>query len=165
MHTNFKISGNGEFIALTNPDGQTIIDTLFFNVQIEDISFGRFPDGSSQWVTMSPTPGSSNTQGLSTINSTMIPVQCFLYPNYPNPFNPSTRFTYDLPRQSQVKVSIYNILGHEIKTLVDREQRNGSYSIQWDGSDKHGNSVSSGIYLYNLNANSFNQTRRMILLR
>ena len=165
LHTNFKISGSGEFIALTNPDGQTIIDTLFFSAQIEDISFGRFPDGSSQWFSMSPTPGSSNTYGLSTMNSKMIPVQYFLYPNYPNPFNPSTRFTYDLPRQSQVKLSIYNILGHEIKTLVDKEQRNGSYTIHWDGSDKDGNSVSSGIYLYHLNTNSFNQTRRMLLLR
>ena len=165
LHTNFKISGSGEFIALTNPDGLSIIDTLFFNAQIEDISFGRFPDGSSQWMNMSPTPGSSNIQGLSTMNNIMIPTKYFLYPNYPNPFNPVTRFTYDLPMQSQVKISIFNTLGHEIKTLVNSKQNNGSYSIQWDGSDNHGNRVSSGVYLYHLNANSFNQTRRMILLK
>ena len=67
--------------------------------------------------------------------------------------------------QSQVKISIFNTLGHEIKTLVNSKQNNGSYSIQWDGSDNHGNRVSSGVYLYHLNANSFNQTRRMILLK
>ena len=165
MHTNFKLSGSGEFIALTNPDGQTIIDTLSFSAQIEDVSFGRFPDGSSQWITMSPTPGSSNTQGLSTINSIMIPVQYFLHPNYPNPFNPITSFVYDLPRHSQVRISIYNTLGHEIKTLVNRQQEYGSYTVHWDGTDTYGNKVSSGIYLYHLNANSFNQTRRMILLK
>jgi hypothetical protein len=165
LHTNFKISGSGEFIALTNPDGVSIIDTLFFNAQIEDISFGRFPDGSSQWMNMSPTPGSSNIQGLSTMNNIMIPTKYFLYPNYPNPFNPVTHFTYDLPMQSQVKISIFNTLGHEIKTLVNSKQNNGSYFIQWDGSDNHGNRVSSGVYLYHLNANSFNQTRRMILLK
>ena len=59
----------------------------------------------------------------------------------------------------------YNTLGHEIKTLINKYQNNGSYTIQWDGSDKYGNKVSSGIYLYHLNANSFNQTRRMILLK
>jgi len=165
LHTNFKLSSSGEFIALTNPDGQTIIDTLFFGTQIEDVSFGRFPDGSSQWIEMSPTPGSSNIEGLSTYNSLMIPIQYFLYPNYPNPFNPITSFVYDLPRQSQVKISIYNTLGHEIKTLVNREQNYGSYTIHWDGNDKYGNKVSSGVYLYHLNANSFNQTRRMILLK
>jgi len=165
LHTNFKLSSSGEFIALTNPDGQTIIDTLFFGAQIEDVSFGRFPDGSSQWVEMSPTPGSSNIQDLSTNNSLIIPIQYFLYPNYPNPFNPITNFVYDLPRHSQVKISIYNTLGHEIKTLINREQNYGSYTIQWDGNDKYGNKVSSGVYLYHLNANSFNQTRRMILLK
>ena len=165
LHTNFKLSSSGEFIALTNPDGQTIIDTLFFGTQIEDVSFGRFPDGSSQWIEMSPTPGSSNIEGLSTNNSLMIPIQYFLYPNYPNPFNPITSFVYDLPSQSQVKISIYNTLGHEIKTLVNREQNYGSYTIHWDGNDKYGNKVSSGVYLYHLNANSFNQTRRMILLK
>ena len=133
--------------------------------KIEDISFGRFPDGSPQWINMSPTPGSSNIQGLSTMNNIMIPTKYFLYPNYPNPFNPVTRFTYDLPIQSQVKISIFNTLGHEIKTLINRKQNNGSYSIQWDCSDNHGNRVSSGVYLYHLNANSFNQTRRMILLK
>ena len=107
---------------------------------------------------MSPTPGSSNIQGLSTMNNIMIPTKYFLYPNYPNPFNPVTRFTYDLPMQSQVKISIFNTLGHEIKTLVNSKQNNGSYAIQWDGSDNHGNRVSSGVYLYHLNANSFNQT-------
>ena len=165
LHTNFKLSSSGEFIALTNPDGQTIIDTLFFGTQIEDVSFGRFPDGSSQWIEMSPTPGSSNIEGLSTNNSLMIPIQYFLYPNYPNPFNPITSFVYDLPSQSQVKISIYNTLGHEIKTLVNREQNYGSYTIHWDGNDKYGNKVSSGVYLYHLNANSFNYTRRMLLLK
>ena len=165
LHTNFKLSGNGEFIALTNPDGVTVIDTLAFGEQLEDISFGRFPDGSSQWIEMSPSPGYSNIEGLSTNNSAMIPNKYYLYPNYPNPFNPITSFVYDLPKHSQVKVSIYNTLGREIKTLVNREQNNGSYIIQWDGSDAYGNRVSSGVYLYHLNANSFNQTRRMILLK
>jgi flagellar hook assembly protein FlgD len=95
----------------------------------------------------------------------MIPNKYYLYPNYPNPFNPITSFVYDLPKHSQVKVSIYNTLGREIKTLVNREQNNGSYIIQWDGNDTYGNRVSSGVYLYHLNANSFNQTRRMILLK
>jgi len=165
LHTNFKLSGNGEFIALTNPDGVTVIDTLAFGEQLEDISFGRFPDGSSQWIEMSPSPGYSNIEGLSTNNSAMIPNKYYLYPNYPNPFNPITSFVYDLPKHSQVKVSIYNTLGREIKTLVNREQNNGSYIIQWDGNDTYGNRVSSGVYLYHLNANSFNQTRRMILLK
>ncbi len=165
LHTNFKLSGGGEFIILTNPDGESVIDTLAFGEQLEDISFGRFPDGSSQWVEMSPTPGYSNIQGLFVNNNTRIPIKYSLYPNYPNPFNPNTSFAYDLPVNGQVKISIYNTLGHEIKTLINKYQNNGSYIIQWDGSDKYGNKVSSGIYLYHLNTDSYNQTRRMILLK
>ena len=95
----------------------------------------------------------------------MIPVQYFLHPNYPNPFNPITSFVYDLPKHSQVRISIYNTLGHEIKRLINRQQEYGSYTVHWDGTDTYGNKVSSGVYLYHLNANSFNQTRRMILLK
>ena len=130
MHTNFKLSGGGEFIILTNPDGESVIDTLAFGEQLEDISFGRFPDGSSQWVEMSPTPGYSNIQGLFVNNNTRIPIKYSLYPNYPNPFNPNTSFAYDLPVNGQVKISIYNTLGHEIKTLINKYQNNGSYTIQ-----------------------------------
>jgi hypothetical protein len=83
-----------------------------------------------------------------------------LYQNYPNPFNPVTTIKYYLPEQSKVSLKIFDILGREIKTLINSEQNTGSYEIKFDAS-----ALSSGIYLYELRTVSFIQTKKMILLK
>ena len=85
--------------------------------------------------------------------------------NYPNPFNPTTTINYQLPKSAQVVLTIYNLLGQEITKLVNESQSVGEHVVQWDGRDHDGNEVSSGVYLYRLNAGSFHQTSRMLLLR
>ena len=89
-----------------------------------------------------------------------IPVDFALYQNYPNPFNPSTTIEFGLPQTSFVTFEIYNLLGEKVATLVSQELHAGTYRIQWDASG-----VTSGVYMYRLQAGSFAQTKKLILLR
>lgn len=93
------------------------------------------------------------------------PTSFELMQNYPNPFNPVTEISYSLPQSSHVEISIYNIYGQRIKTLVNSDQPTGSYEIIWDGKDSAGREVSSGIYFYRMQTDSFQETRRMTLLK
>jgi hypothetical protein len=83
-----------------------------------------------------------------------------LYQNYPNPFNPSTSIKYSLPKQEHVTLKIYDVLGREIKILVDEEKPTGSYEEDWDAAK-----LSSGIYYYQLKAGEHISTKKMILLK
>jgi hypothetical protein len=85
--------------------------------------------------------------------------------NYPNPFNSATTISYDLSKSTHIELTIFNILGQKVKTLVNSRQPAGTYQIQWDGSDNSGRNVASGIYLYRLKAGEFVQIRKMILMK
>ena len=93
-----------------------------------------------------------------------LPKSTLLYQNYPNPFNPSTVISYFLKSPSNVTVRVINVLGQTIQTLVKKDQVSGIHHIKWNGKDNAGRPVSSGIYFYRLEAGSFTQTRKMILL-
>ncbi len=92
------------------------------------------------------------------------PTTFALSQNYPNPFNPETKIVYQLPEDSFVKLSIYNLQGQEIRELVNEKKQPGTYSIQWDGRNNIGRKVVSGVYLYVMNAGKFKKTKKMILL-
>jgi len=100
-----------------------------------------------------------------------LPQEFDLRQNYPNPFNPATVIEYALPRASQVKIQIYNILGQRVRNLVDELQEAGYKAIPWDGKDDSGNEVGSGIYFYrivactNQGTKDFIKCRKMILLK
>ena len=93
------------------------------------------------------------------------PASYNLFQNYPNPFNPSTVISYSIPKSSNVTLKIYDVLGREVKTLVSTEQVNGLHSIQWNGDNNYGSRVSSGIYLYRIEAGDFIQTKKMLLIK
>ncbi len=94
-----------------------------------------------------------------------LPTSFGLGQNYPNPFNPTTEITFDVPHNSHVSLSVYNILGRKVATIVDEELSAGSYVRTWDGQSDGGTAVSSGIYFYKLRAEDFVQTLKMMLLR
>jgi N-acetylmuramoyl-L-alanine amidase len=95
-----------------------------------------------------------------------LPSAFALHQNYPNPFNPETTIRYQIPnKRHYVVLTIYDVMGKIVKTLVDAEQPAGDYTIHWDGKDAGGNAVASGAYLYKLTAGEFAQTKRMILIR
>lgn len=101
-----------------------------------------------------------------------IPTQFALHQNYPNPFNPSTTIRYDLPRQGHVELIIYNVLGQEVRTLVNEIQTAGYKSVVWDGTNKMGQRAASGIYIYRLwirgvsdKTGAFLQSRKLLMLK
>jgi len=94
-----------------------------------------------------------------------LPNLFLLYPNYPNPFNPSTTITYQLQKGVKVRLFIYNMLGQLVKTLVNSKQVTGYYSVQWNGKDELGRDVASGVYFYHLETDHFSKTLKMALLR
>jgi hypothetical protein len=95
----------------------------------------------------------------------LIPNQFVLHQNYPNPFNPITTLRYDLPEQSNVNIIIYDIMGRELKTLVNTTQDAGYKSVIWDATNDYGKPVSAGVYLYQIQAGEFVQTKKMVLLK
>jgi hypothetical protein len=94
-----------------------------------------------------------------------LPSSVRLDQNYPNPFNPSTTISFEVPSAGSVRLSIFDVLGRSVRTLVDAERAAGRYVVTWDGSDDNGSQVSSGIYMYKLETGGASQTRSMTLLR
>jgi hypothetical protein len=88
-----------------------------------------------------------------------------LYCNYPNPFNLSTTIGFQIPKRERVKIAIYNILGQHVKTLVDQMYQKGNYKIVWDGSNRFGETVASGIYFVRIVAGDFVRSKKMVLLK
>ncbi len=96
------------------------------------------------------------------INVKVVPSQYTLYQNYPNPFNPATTIKFEIPQTARVVLKVYNILGKEVATLLDKEEQTGSYTIEFSTS---GNQLASGVYFYRLQAGSFIATKKLILMK
>jgi hypothetical protein len=94
-----------------------------------------------------------------------IPMTYSLDQNYPNPFNPNTLIKYAIPKQSNVTIDVYNILGQKVVTLYDGEKPPGFYSITWNSLNAAGSTVASGIYFYKISAGEFLDTKKMVLIK
>lgn len=100
-----------------------------------------------------------NLIGINPVGST-VPEQYSLSQNYPNPFNPTTNIIFELPKQGFVKLTLFDALGREVKVLVNQEMSSGKFNVDWNASD-----FPSGIYFYRLEAGSFTDTRKMVLVK
>jgi flagellar hook assembly protein FlgD len=111
--------------------------------------------------------GGSGTSVLgNNINSDqLIPSKVTIYQNYPNPFNPTTSINYALSNKAFVSVFIYDVLGHEVKSLINAEQEAGYKSIHWNATNSLGKSVPAGMYIYTIQVGGIRQTRKMVLLK
>jgi hypothetical protein len=96
----------------------------------------------------------------------ILPKGVSLLQNYPNPFNPQTTISYQLPVKAKIILKIYDMLGQEVRTLIDENQSSGKHSVVWDGKDNHGQQVCSGFYFYQLNVdNKLFKTKKLMLLK
>ena len=93
------------------------------------------------------------------------PTAFSLADNFPNPFNPATTIRYALPQAAAVELTVYNVVGQPVRTLVAEHQSAGRYAIEWDATDDRGHSLSSGMYFYHLQAGEFREVKKMLLLK
>ena len=119
-------------------------------------------DLASIWQTAWINAGSPT---LSFINKQSIPNVYVLDQNHPNPFNPTTTLRYDLPEDAMVNITIYDMMGRQVKTLINGKQSAGYKSLKWNATNNLGQSVSAGLYLYMIQAGDFRQIRKMVLFK
>ena len=98
-------------------------------------------------------------------NGPKIPEHYVLYDNFPNPFNPVTTIKYNIPKKSHVKITIHDMMGNLVNVLVDEYQNKGSKSVQWDGRNTTGNTLSTGLYVYTIQSGDFRNTKKMLLIK
>lgn len=114
----------------------------------------------SQRIQMLEPEFNNTTVALSGLGEAELPNSFALKQNYPNPFNPVTQIAFDLPQASRVELSVYNVLGQKVVTLIDGQMEPGSHVVEWDGSNN-----SSGVYFYRISADSFTATKKMMMLK
>lgn len=95
----------------------------------------------------------------------IFPNEVIIHNAYPNPFNPVTYLRYDLPQNEMIKITIYDMMGRIVKTLVNSSQTAGNKTIQWNATDNKNEPISAGLYLYTIQAGEFRQTKKIVLLK
>jgi len=149
--------------------------TLFITFPLETIMDDKVPDYDTkttllsriiQFMDKDATGVDDNDPEIS------LPENFTLYQNYPNPFNPVTVIKYILKgqnltnhRQGHTRLTIYDLLGREVRVLVDEVQTAGTYEAIWDATDRDGHEVATGVYFYKLERGDFVETRKMVLLK
>ncbi len=126
------------------------------------INMGRY-GGTAEYTSVSS--GGTSSSKPTVLKTEDTPLVFSLSQNAPNPFNPETIISYALPQSEQVKLVIYNVLGQEIRTLVNALQPAGRYRVVWNSKDDFGRSISSGVYFYQITAGEFLDTRKMLILK
>jgi spore coat protein H len=164
IHAMIKLSAGGEFIALTDSDGVTVLDSLSFGPQTSNFSFGRYPNGSSGWGFMNPTPLAANSAVLSAAGNERLPLR-FGLEVFPNPFNPTTQIRYWLPEVSSVEISIVDMLGRSIWHQHSDGVQPGEHSTQWNGVTNDGLRVGTGVYFLRVAAASGTLIKKLLLLK
>ncbi|MHC1738423.1 MAG: lamin tail domain-containing protein [Ignavibacteriaceae bacterium] len=160
FHADFILSAEGGMILLANKDS-SIIDSITFGPQSSNISFSRIPNGKGDFFYSVPTPGGENVRLISgTGGVTQSPASYNLSQNYPNPFNPATVIRYQIFEYGKVSLRIFDLLGNEVRILVNESQDPGSYQIKFDAGE-----LSSGVYICRLQAGNFLKSIKMSLVK
>ena len=178
----FGFSGSGELLRLLD-NYEDLVD--FVNYE-DNEPWPTEPDGSGKtlelvnpqldnslaesWASSNVqygTPGYVNSaySSLSSDTDVLLPAEFAMYQNYPNPFNPITSIKYDLPKDAHTVMEVFDIMGKHVKTLIDENQTAGFKTVKWDATNSNGNNVAAGMYIYQIKSGSYNETKKMILLK
>ncbi len=111
------------------------------------------------------TEGAVNVVGVAEDADSGVPEKFRLFQNYPNPFNPATTVQYQIPQAGYVILKIYNLTGQEVQTLVDEVKQSGIYKITWDGKNRQGRTVGTGMYVIRMKAGEFTKSKKIVLLK
>jgi len=156
---NLLETGNMTVVLYLNP-ANPLVEGTSYTVTVTgvtDVSGNAIEDMNTATFVGPPAVGIDGKDAL--------PKVFALHKNYPNPFNPVTTINYDLPKDANVRIVIYDLMGREVRTLVNRHQKAGYQTLQWNALDNHGLPVSSGFYFYVMDAGNFHKTEKMLLLK
>jgi hypothetical protein len=156
----FKVAMDGTWALQIGADGiNNNAWTTHFNAQADHgylFEVDAF-HGCIRVVDMGPGTGTQPGQELPTVFA--------LAQNFPNPFNPTTTINYQLPKAVSVQITVYNMLGQRVRTLVNTDQEAGYYNVVWNSTNDVGIQLASGVYFYSIKAGNFHQTRKLLLLK
>ncbi|HQJ74121.1 MAG TPA: lamin tail domain-containing protein [Bacteroidota bacterium] len=156
----FGLSSSGEPVWLEDKNGN-LIDSVTFLAHETTQSYARVPDGGAWKVVTGLTKGATNNPTTDVKkNNDVIVKNYILSQNYPNPFNPSTQINFSIPSEKHVTLKIYDLLGKEVRTLINRNLKAGSYNISFEAKN-----LTSGIYFYKLETDDFVQMKKMVLMK
>ena len=152
-------------MAVINPEGLLDEGNGVIKANFEEKEVGSSATGwQVESVRLYDISGGTVT-AVSSVTGVEMPKRLEVHQNVPNPFNASTTITYQLVQPGNVSLTIYNVLGQNVATLVDRFQDVGEYSVEWNGRNSSGQTVSSGMYFYRITAGNASATRKMMLLK
>ena len=151
--TDTELQGQGSVSHQTiyTYSDNTVTDDETYDYRIADVDY----DGNKEYHSLQ----------LMGISPASIPITYVLHQNYPNPFNPITTLSYDLPEEAMVNITIYDMMGRQVKTLVNGSQTAGYRTVQWNATNNAGKPASAGLYLYTIQAGDYTQTKKMVLLK
>ena len=156
----FAGTDSGIFLSTNNGETWGSVTTGLKNVGVQSLAVSESnifagTAGSGVWIR----PLAELVTGVKKIG-TINPKMFSLSQNYPNPFNPTTIIEYDLPKAEYVKIVVFDVLGKQVKTLVDEEKSGGSYKVEFNAKD-----LSSGVYFYQIQSKEFIQTKKFLLIK
>ncbi|MFQ6676974.1 MAG: two-component regulator propeller domain-containing protein [Fidelibacterota bacterium] len=145
----------------------TVFDSANSGLPSDYINSIAIDEYSNKWITSLGLIvfNEGGVVGIMSNQPQILPEEYTLSQNHPNPFNPTTTIQYELLRQSDVQITIYDLLGREIKKLVSGELVSGYHEAIWDGTNDHGKPVSAGVYLYQMRTKNHIQTKKLVLLK
>ncbi|MCF7805737.1 MAG: fibronectin type III domain-containing protein [Candidatus Marinimicrobia bacterium] len=157
--TNFQSIAEGELWVVYTREGHYAVMEIT-QVETEDNSRFYFrykyqPNGSREF----------NGKTVDATDEPLVIDKFSLAQNYPNPFNPTTQIQYDIPQKTQVRISVYDMLGRQVAVLVNKSVEPGRYTVDWDGRDAYGHAVSSGVYFYRIATTEFTDVRKMVFMK
>jgi hypothetical protein len=162
LHTTFRLNGDGEFLAIVSDDGATIIDSITFGEQVEDISLGRHPDGFESWRLLYPSPGSSNL-GNPGITAPQ-PVVSALTAT-PNPTPGTTTLTFCLGEPATVALALFDMGGRAVWRREFPQLPPGEHTLCWHGQGENGRLLPPGVYICRMLGGQYRSALPIIKIR